>query len=67
MYRPHKNGKFRSRASFDISPELICHVNAICQRDKLTFSAACTQAILEFVRNHGVTGSVSLPDLSMPN
>jgi len=64
MYKQHKNGRFRNRASFEISPELVCHVNAICQRDQLTFSAICTQAVLEYVQNHGCSGSVPLPDLA---
>jgi len=64
MYKPHKTGKFRSRVSFDITPELITHVNAICSRDKLSFSVVCTQAIEEYVRNHGLTGDYPLPDLA---
>ena len=63
MYQQHKDGKFRTRASFDISPDLITHVNAICQRDKKTFAAVCTLAVTEYVKNHCVTGSVPLPDL----
>lgn len=64
MYKPHKDGKYRTRASFDISPDLIAHVNAICHRDKLTFAAVCQKAVLEYVQNHGLTGSAPLPDLA---
>lgn len=64
MYKQHKTGKFRSRVSFDLSPELITHVNAICSRDKLSFSAVCTKAIEDYVKNQGLTGSYPLPELA---
>ena len=67
MYKVHKNGKFRNRASFEISPDLICHVNAICERDKLTFAAVCEKAIFHYVTHFGVKGLVSLPLLVPPD
>lgn len=63
MYKQHKDGKYRTRASFDISPELIAHVNAICLRDNLTFSAVLTKAVTEYVLVNQVQGPVSLPEL----
>jgi hypothetical protein len=62
-YKVHKDGKLRSRVSFEVSPAVIVHVNAICERDKKTFAAVCTQAVLEYVRAQGLTGSVPLPEL----
>lgn len=45
MYQQRKDGSFRMRASFYISPAQVEAINAICQRESLSFGAVCAEAI----------------------
>lgn len=49
MYKQHKNGGFRMRASFPIEPAQIAALNPICERLGISVGAACKRAVADFI------------------
>lgn len=51
MYEQKKDGGFRLRASFPITPELIMKANRVCELEGLSMYSLCRKALAEYVEN----------------
>ena len=61
MYERHKNGRFRARASFDITERRIVAMNAICEKMDVSFQKLCLLALDRLINDFTKNGKVKIP------
>ncbi len=62
MYQQRKNGGFRARASFPITPMQIQGLNVICEKTGLTFAAVCARGVDKIIADYVRDGVFNYPD-----